>query len=564
MKKLLILTSFVALACSPAREESKARTFIRSIEPVNQKLDKPYQSPLKNQNASASSRVAVLAQNKEAKGRFRFLHAFETREKKLAGRVEVANNPFIQFALSSERLKRDDPDTFIKQVEDAYEKGEVSTVQWAAFVLARTAYQTTGSTWGLIKFQTKAINQKVSATFPGVLGGVNELDKSLPYLLIRKFSGGVNPANPEIQKTLAASLPLLTSSIDDDMRQSLGAAIHNYPFNQNLSETERVSSFILFQRLFNQLLQLKGYTRVKYGFIKEHSAIPLLTDEKNSFDSTTQPGYFVNPKTGKNVALTSEDIAAYDPAVKPLLLTSSWVKGSALAPLDLELKVMTAAALAFEASSPAAHFVSGPKDYLFGDVTSLQNRAVVPAEAHSLSFGLTVMLLKNLSARRIAIINEQGQDVSVQGGEPAGIAFFDQVAADKKVKIDQVLKLIEFNLHLESALTDVIRKSEVNHDELKAMNSFYEHKAMMGNLVALRQKLIEMRFPLYFLTMKLVKAGREELVWNPQAGFAELPKGKLSDDRKHQVGQSLRDLGTAMDQPLIVDVANQLSGGADL
>lgn len=562
MKTLLILTSFFILACAPDREQSKERAFIPSIKVANEKISAKVQSPLKNSNLSASARVSALAQDTTAKTHFRFLHAFESRNEKLVGRVEVSANPFIQFALSSERLKRDDLKKFIAQVEQAHKNGEISGVQWAAFVVARQVYETTGSTWGLIKFQTKAINQKVAATFPGVLGGVGELEKSLPYLLIRKFDGGIDPSNTEAQKTLAASLPLLTPDFHNDMRDSLSAAINNYPLNQNLSDSERVSSFVLFQRLFAQLLVLKGYNSAKYKVVEGKSAVSLLTDDQKSFETAARVGYFMDPKTGKNVALTSEDIASYDPSQRPLLLTSK--PGGALATLDLELKVMGATALAFEASSPAAYFVNDPSQYIFGDVTSLINRAIVPAEAHALSFGLTVMQLKNISARNLAVINESGKDIAVAGGEPAGIVLFDQVGEQRKVQLNQILKLIEFNLQMDAALEQVIQKSEKNHAQLKAMNSLYEAEGMIANMAMLREKLKSMRLPLYLLTMRMIRNDREVLNWNPTTGFVRLKGESITSERKQQVGAILRDLGIHMDQPLILEVGNRLLSGQNL
>ena len=560
-KTLLTLTALVTLACSPAREEVKQRTFIQPITPANEKLSKPYQSPLQSDNSSASSRVTTLSQQ-ESKVRFQFLNAFENREDKLVGRVEVALNPFVQFALSSERLKRDDPKAFIKQVEDAHAKGEISGLQWAAFVAVREVYQATGSTWGLIKFQTKAINQKIAATFPGVLGGGNELEKSLPYLLIRKFDGGIDPANSEIQKTLAASLPLITSDIHNDMRESLGAAIHNYPLNQNLNDSQRAASFVLFQRLFSQLLLLKGHTAVKFVVKDNLSSVPQLTDDKASFDSQIRNGYFMDPKTGKNLALTTEDIATYDPSKRPLLLASD-LTGS-LASLATELNVTIATALAFEASSPAAYFVNGPSQYIFGDVTSLTNRAIVPAEAHSLSFGLTVMNLKNISARHIAVVNEKGQDITVAGGDPAGMSLFEIQNGEKVVKLENVLKMIELNLQLDVALDQIISKHESNPTELKAMNSLYNEPAVIAGMQDLRQKLSTMRFPLYLLTMRLVLNDCETLGWSADKGFSRLGGASISSERKQRVGRVLVDLGSYLDQPLITEIGSKLQTGERL
>lgn len=563
MKILLItLSSLAVVACSPAREETKQRTFIEPILTVNEKLAQPYQTPLKNENLSASVRISALAQQ-ESEKRFQFLHAFENRNDKLVGRVEVVNNPFIQFALSSERFRRDDPKTFIKQVEEAHKKGEISGLQWAAFVTAREIYQTTGSTWGLNKFQTKAINQKVAATFPGALGGVNELEKSLPYLLIRKFDGAIDPANSEIQKILASSLPILTKDFYNDMRESLGAAIHNYPLQQNLAETERAASFVLFQRLFSQLLVLKGHTAAKFSVKNGTSSIPLLTDEKVAFDSQLRVGYFMDPKTGKNVALSSDDIANYDPMKRPLLLASNAKSGSALASLDLELKVTSATALAFEASSPAAYFVSGPENYIFGDITQI-NRAVVPAETHSLAFGLTVMNLKNISGRHIAIVNAEGKDISVAGGTPAGMALFEEQSGQKLVKLENVLKLIELNLQFDVALEQIIKKHEKNPTELKAMHSLYMEPAIILGMRDLRAKLSEMRFPLYLLTMRMVLNDRETLGWDQQKGFSRPVNGAILAERKQRVGKVLVDLGSYLDQPLIIAIGNKLQLGERL
>lgn len=562
MKKLLVSLSLIVIACSPAREQTKERTFVQPVGQFSEKLGKAYQTPLKNENLSAASRVEVLSQQSSEK-RFQFLQAFENRNEKLVGRVEVAANPFIQFALSSEKLKRDDLKTFIKQVEDARDKGEIGGVQWAAFVAAREVYQTTGSTWAINKFQTQAINQKIAATFPGVLGGVNELDKSLPYLLLRKFDGGIDPSNSVIQKTLSASVPLLGRDLDTDMRESLGSAIRHYPLGQNLNDSERAASFILFQRMFSQLLLLKGHSAVKFDVQDNQSSIKSLTDNKASFDTQTRNGYFVDAKTGKGLALSSNDIAAYDPA-KRLLLFSA-LPGGSVASFETVLRVMTATSLAFEASSPAAFFVDGPSQYIFGDVTSIVNRAVVPGEAHSLSFGLTVMNLKNINARHIAMVNAKGQDVTVAGGAPAGMALFDIENGQKVVRLDQVLKMIEFNIQLDQALEQIIKKDATNRKELRAMNSFYDEPANQPQVIIpammdLRGKLKAMRFPLYLLTMRLISSNCPVIAWNPATGF--LPPAldcKIAVDQKRRTGRVIVELGSYIDQKLMIAIGDKLS-----
>ena len=192
------------------------------------------------------------------------------------------------------------------------------------------------------------------------------------------------------------------------------------------------------------------------------------------------------------------------------------------------------------------------------------NRAVVPAETHSLAFGLTVMNLKNISGRHIAIVNAEGKDISVAGGTPAGMALFEEQSGQKLVKLENVLKLIELNLQFDVALEQIIKKHEKNPTELKAMHSLYMEPAIILGMRDLRAKLSEMRFPLYLLTMRMVLNDRETLGWDRHKGFSRPVNGAILVERKQRVGKVLVDLGSYLDQPLIIAIGNKLQLGERL
>lgn len=557
MKKIVITIAIVTAACTPEREKTVARAKVQPIPKVHEKISGKVESPLKNQNVSASSRVSALSQDSKIHHRYLFMDSIATRGKEVEGRVDVASNPFVQFALSSESLKRDDLKTFIKKAHEAHDKGEIGGAQWAAFVAAEQAYKLTGSTFLITKVQTSAMNSKVAATFPGVLGGVNPIKASLPLLWIRKFDGGIDPTNTDVSRVFASSLPLIgNEDLYEDMRESLSAAIQSYPLNPNLSDNERASSFVLFHRMFAQLLTLKGYTAAKYGKVDGKSAIPSLTDKMQSFDSASKVGYFIDVKANTPVALTTADITNYDPSKRFLLLGSG---GANVASMATEVSFMRAMALAFEASSPAAYFVKDANSYIFGDVQSPANRAIIPGEAHSLALGLFAMELRNFAALHLAYVNEEGKDISVVGGEAAGISIHGQLSGHEVSELEIVLRMIELNLQLESAIEAILAKHNANPEQLKVMNSFYP--AAIGSLLDLQDKLKALRLPLYILTKQFVKADRDLLFWSPKTGF-EVPTGnKLSGDKKQRVGFVLRDLAVEMNQPMIFEDAEAILAG---
>lgn len=562
MKKFIFTLNLFAgcaliAACTPQKETPTARANVPALPPVHEKpVSGKISNALQNQNLSAATRVSVLSQNSQVNHRYIFLDAVGKRGDELEGRVEVGSNPFIQFALSSENLKRDNIDTFLKLAHEAHDKGEIGGVQWAAFVAAEQAYKLTGSTWALIKLQTKAMNTKVAATFPGVLGGTNPIKASLPMLWVRKFDGAIDPTNSDVSRVFGASLPLIGGDIYPDMQQSLAAAIQYYPFNLTFTENERAASFVLFHRMFSQLLTLKGYTSVKVGTIEGQSAISSLNDKMNSFDSFVRPGYFIDVKNNANVALTPSDISNYNPETRLLLLGSG---GTNVANIATEVSFMRAMGIAFEASSPAAWFVHGPADYLFGDVQSTSTRAIIPAEAHSLSIGLLAMELKNFAARHIAKVNDLGQDVTQVGGEPTGMSIHGQLSGHEVSELEITLRMIELNVQLNAAIDALLQKAQTNPSELKAMNSFYP--AGVGSLQELKSNLIQMRMPLYILTKRFIKTDRDFLFWDAKSGFSVPAGNHLTADKKIRIGTVLRDLALQMDQPMIYEDASQLLGG---
>lgn len=572
MKKILLLISAVLVACSPAREEEISRSVIPQMEVANtQVISAKIQRPLQDTSSSAEARVQLLNKGFEKKGRFSYLEKIELDDhENLVGRIDIDTNPFVQYVLSPEVFKRDDLETFIKQVHEAHEKGELGTMEWVAFQAAEKAYRIAGSTWGLIKIQTRAINSKVEMAFPGVFGKVTPLEKSLSLMWLRKFDGALEPENSEIQRLLRMKLPLMASPHNEDLytdfRRSMAAAAYFYPMQRerSLSSQEKAASFILFQRMWAQLLKIKGYAYADYSVVNGESAIQKLTDQDQAFGGKTRVGYFVDAVNNKAIALTPEDIASYNPAKRLLLFgmgTQTSEGRPQLANLGEEISFFGAMSLAFEASSPAAWFVKDPSQYLFGDVKSMSNSAIIPAEAHSLSFGLMAMQFQNLGARRIIKVNGLGQKLKV-GESARGIVLIDD---RNSVYLDYVLRLIEINLQLDLAISELQEMAERKPEQLQKMNTFYKDlNEMNKNFAKVRTNLKDLRLPLYFLAMEFVKKETTAFNWNPNTGLAVQvgADGKtlapFSREHKRKTGTVLRDLGLYMNQPLIQAEAAEL------
>lgn len=609
IKSFWLLSALICLAsgCSPKRVADKPRSFVPDLSKSGNSKPLPNitYTPLGKASSGSCERLQALVQAPASTTRgFQFFNTIAVDDKRnLTGALDIDKSPFIQYLLgeSADKLgiKITSKEDFLKAAADAYAKGEVSGFSYEMLQVAKYVYDHQNSAAiGVIEWMLKAAgydldqiqedqtNGKIEQTFPGIFGKPVALDKSLYLLLLTKLDSKLNLPSTAISQLLETKIELYAgddwTSYRDDSKATLEAAMQAYAYDPAQPQTERLCSFELMKRSFTQLLGLKGYIGVNYTEQTSGPAVlPKLTQQQKMFPQVNMPGAFVDPN-GERVVLSPDQIRAYDAVKTPLYLAQTLPVEKIIADGTVEraslanqLQFLEGAIYNFEATSPAAPWISGIDSYMLGDITNTKNRASIPGDAHSLAFGLLVMEFKNLAARNIIQINDNDKALA-PGDSAAGVVVVDDDG--KTVSLANVIQLAKDVALLGESLQEFV-SAQKDPDAWTAFNSFYDKKTLasvFGRAMFSEQDLEQilpsqadrdsilldkvqmLDYPLAALALKLARANLAEMSWDPSKGF-DITRDPVSSESMAEVKSTLERLAIDTRSPALFNAAQSLS-----
>jgi hypothetical protein len=160
--------------------------------------------------------------------------------------------------------------------------------------------------------------------------------------------------------------------------------------------------------------------------------------------------------------------------------------------------------LFFEATSPAAVWQPLNAPYLVGDLENRANSAILPAEAHALSFALLGLDFKNLAFLNLRFVNRNGAIVDPAREAPAGIVLLQSMSADFKgvMTIRDLSRLTTLIVRLDAALSNIL---EIDPATLSQRSSFYDSR-IRASAGELRAKLRGLKLPMALLLSRMAEA----------------------------------------------------------
>lgn len=395
--------------------------------------------------------------------------------------INLQDSPFIRYLLASEKVLGKIPtrEGFIDYLNNAYANDEIGAVKYYA---ALAAAKLNDGAADLLRFM--GINGSLQDKFPGVFGEPSAMKSSLYLNLIANAALDKNK-NVRIEQLRMQDVhDILTTrvrmidgdgdwkSFENDMYDSMLAVLSaqkRTELDSAEEQKERLCAFVLWQRAWNQLLSINGYTSpklVRYG--GGEYGIQKFAADSDKADYASKIGIMPGAFNAPRGVLTPDLLANYS-GEPVIFLKDSFRIGtpefSANANLAQVLHMANAMALFFEASSPASPWYLEGVPYLFGDVEARGSGAVLPAEAHLLALGLMKVNLTNLSTVFLKKINLDGLPVDTskpedsREGRATGIALFDQPAAgvrNSSMHIDRVVMLTDAAIRLETYLKDLL------------------------------------------------------------------------------------------------------------
>ncbi len=582
-KILLLILASLAVACSPEKEEFKTRTFVEPKSPGQgtNNVFKPVHSPVAQlgvgTTTDACTRIEELSMMGVNDPMIRNDFAiFETFNYQTNEAQVYLGNPFTEFVLT-ENIEVPGDEEFFQLATDRYNSGQLSWLEYNALKLAKSANN------GIYrKLKYGAVNDEVESAMPGLFAEGTAFDKSLYGSLMKKATD-LSKLDPSfINKYMTQEMPLFTSRVwstrSQEMATSLRSALAGVygPENTFVPAEQKLCGFILMQRLFGQLLALKGYEAT---LPKSNGRLAKIDSEELPFDTYDVFGGFTDPQGG-SVILSPDEIANYSPA-KPLVLNPRpETQGKELEELLSYIESMT---YILEATSPVNSWVAD-NDYLFGDTTNPESPALAPAEAHSLALGLLLIGFKNLAAQNIVFTNAKGQRLA-EGESAAGFALINpSVSTDEtQLSIKNVTSLFRTVVYLSDLLD---RMSQKTPDYLESMNGALT-KSTLAQLLGrtmfaqeeldeilgpdgqgsiLRNSLTDLQLPLVlmikrFATMKGFCA--TDINWNLKTGQVA-QDGQCSREDVKEVISALSLLGNKTRTQFLVDVEDDPEKAVDL
>lgn len=362
-----------------------------------------------------------------------------------------------------------------------------------------------------------AKNSFLQSKFPGIFGPAGDASSSVFLGMLAKQKDFFTPGPDEVARIVTSKLPLFPASRtwqawQQDSEKSTSAWVNGA--SADAPATERLCSYVLFQRAFAQLLALSGFAKPE-----------LLNGNAIALDAV-RPGLGIAPVAGAFLAKTENsewqptilapsDLAAYNPAVKLLqaaALLPSWTQAPETTPelLTDRLDRMLGVERFYEATSPIASWLAPTQAYLLGDILDSANSAILPAEAHALSFGLLGLDFQNLAASNIKKIKGDGSLVLSAEDVPLGFVLLRSLTPAPEfigeMALDDLLRFSRLVVRLEAALSAVLQADPLL---LAQKNPFYS-AAMRPKLEWLAQNLRDLKLPLTLLIGKMGAAERQD------------------------------------------------------
>lgn len=537
----LFASSILFTGCSIDRAPLTPRKYVADLNKNTVELQKladsmpEYTSPIFNtEGPSACTTLEKLSlevqSQKNNSSRFSFFKSFKLNNGQLWGAIDIIESPLTQLAIT-EQVVVPTNEQFLKLVEEEHKAGRLSALKYA-FVQSARLNETI-----LTKVKFSAINDKVLTPFPGIYGKATDVSQSLNMLLAKKM-GFKNPSE-ELLSTLSTSLQLLPtdsfSTLRQDVAMSLASAI------RSLTTTdikEKMCSLVLWQRLFAQMLKLKGYRRPEITLVDASapatyisSHLVELNSEHAHFAVTHELGAFYDVHSKQQVQLSLQDLQSYDLLKRKLIPTLSPYQSlpqEASPKLSETLALLETLIYVFDATSPVQTL--NPKvptllGKLFGEITDQNNMAVIPREIHSLTLGMINLLFQNLKTDNIVLVSKNGTRLTSENkknDEKASGALLLEAASgsnENRMHLEDVLTLIRIATRLEANLNQL-----ATHDAdfwLK-INPVYQPAVYDSLQKVLLVNLKELLLPLTLNALKMAEASDgscyDTMAWDERTG----------------------------------------------
>ena len=474
----LVQSSCLGLGFSP-EVENKKRFFVTDKDP-NAKVPAAMMSRLQEGQQSACEALESLGGTAgEAGGEFGLLHEVYFKKGKIKAITNLKGSPLVRLSVGEKTPHTEE--AFRDSVEAKCESGALSGFEC---FMGRTL---SGVEW----FRHGQINGQLNEAFPGIFSGAEDMKSSLLLSLVKKMVGyGIDDTADEdlrldILLERMALFPASRSWKDwsEDVASSHGAVVHvlnNASLSFAEAQVERICGLSLWHRGFSQMLSLKGYVSPIWDENEDgSSSLKELSGKQKQFDLYDRLGAFYSPQTGKRLKLEAEDIANYDPSChrfQPMAetpvdgVTRDLRELSRAGDLSDYLYLILGSIHSYDASHPGAPWFHAGQDYLLGDITQGDNRAVLPHEAHSLALGLVSMGFKNLADSHIVQINAEGKALE-PGQDPRGVVLHEA----GRVGLKEVSLFAEAVTRLSHVLKYFLQKSP---DEWEELSPVYTEKTL--------------------------------------------------------------------------------------
>ena len=596
---VLALSTFLGIvACGPRAQVENERAAVTdmSVALRSQKLQQvsPLQGGLDAAPMSACERLTQLSNESKGGLRYSFFDSLSVEWKQdvnenwyqdMKGSINIAENPLTQFVLG-EQVVAGSTEDFYKAAKAEHDKGNLGFMQWMVVKILR---------WvdGISLIQYSTIDGKLEAAFPGIFGGKHDIKDSLQYSLLKKISNPEKVAGQDgktLPKILAAKLSLFPSSGSwddwrDSSKDSLASALSalKKPAGTVEDQKQKTCAMVLAHQSFAQLMAIKGYNRAFWTMGEDGKPVVKPLDKSyREFTKVPVTGAFFDPTKNQSVLLDTVAIQKYDPAQLELTVSAEVPNGkvqTSAGSLGDALSMMEGLLYNFEASSPAAPWVTAESDYLFGDIQSSANKAILPGETHALSLGLMTMGFKNLGAIFIKQVNLKGA-LAGKNDMIAGIALASEISSGSslvRVHLQDVIRFTRLVSYLENSLRNFKNGTP---EKWARMNPVYDKKtlaALHGDALfskaeldqllsadekknILKDNLLNLKLPLAVLLLQMGdnKDGCvAEMQWDLSTG-EKTPTARCDYSLRAELREAVGILAHDTQSPLLLKRASEL------
>lgn len=540
--QLLLLPLFLALvACGPDQAPGTGRIYaVKDLPQASTQFTFNKSLIWPEATTGACARLSALVRERSHKrSRFAFLGRPFTYSVNddgsvyAVGGIDLAKSPLIQFVLTTPAVQEkigpvlsSTDEEFLRLVKERLridacqaesprtQECEDNLQRWAG-ALAKARQGT------LYQEKTEAVTRELKAKIPGVYGGVTQMktgkDGSLFLSLLervglfREEESRIDPVDAEA--ILTAEVPLFPYS--RNWRDWLADAVTSVPaaiagISKQPNKEERLCSLVLWQRMFAQLLMIKGYEGPK---LTSDGYLAQFEPGATGLEKVKVEGGYLELATGKPVALEPDEIPKYDPAMPG----QKYLEGSALTPLPRApvrpvagslsdtLDRLEAYSWIFAATSPGAWSADTP--YFFGDLVESET-AIAPFQTHTLALGLIVMGLRNFGHRHFLAVDTETDTALPDSTGATGMVVLangKENAAFGEMRLYDVIRLTNVLVRAADTLDKIYEFAATNQKLLEKRSLVYSKDAKDGapfytpeklkELETLRATLLRLMYP---------------------------------------------------------------------